>query len=155
MSGILQGIGESLNNEQMGQLKQGHQIAMTMIYDERIFQAIMEDIQSLPPEQGIGQSIVMVLSKVQEQVGPLDMLTATSLGIAMLSDLIEAIQQVGIQMNQEQITTAFQVAVQLWLAENGGQYSQEQVMGALQSMGGQPQQQAQHQSGGILEGIQQ
>lgn len=156
MAGLLENAGQSLNNEQIGQLKQGYQMAMQMIYDKRIFDSMMQDLQQLPPEQGLAQAIVSIMMKVQEQVGQLDMLVATSLGIALLGDVTDALTQIGMQVDQEQQTAAFEVAVQLWLAANSGKYNQEEVIAAVQQMAGsrgemQPDQPMQGQSmqGGV------
>lgn len=139
MAGLLQNAGQSLNNAQVKQLKQGYQMALQMIYDKRVFDAMMQDLKQLPPEQGLAQAIVGVMMKVQEQTGQLDMLVATSLGIALLGEVADALTQIGIQAGEEQQTTAFEIAVQLWLTANSGQYPKEDVMAALQQMGGQQQ----------------
>lgn len=136
MAGLLENAGQSLNNEQIAQLKQGYQMAMQMVYDKRVFDSMMQDLQKLPPEQGLAQAIVSIMMKVQEQVGPLDMLVATSLGIALLGDVTDALGQIGMQVDQEQQTAAFEVAVQLWLAANSGKYNQEEVIAAVQQMAG-------------------
>lgn len=156
MAGLLENAGQSLNNEQIAQLKQGYQMAMQMVYDKRIFDSMMQDLQKLPPEQGLAQAIVSIMMKVQEQVGQLDMLVATSLGIALLGDVTDALGQIGMQVDQEQQTAAFEVAVQLWLAANSGKYNQEEVIAAVQQMAGsqgamQPEQSMQNQAmqGGV------
>ncbi len=156
MAGLLENAGQSLNNEQIAQLKQGYQMAMQMVYDKRVFDSMMQDLQKLPPEQGLAQAIVSIMMKVQEQVGQLDMLVATSLGIALLGDVTDALTQIGMQVDQEQQTAAFEVAVQLWLAANSGKYNQEEVIAAVQQMAGsqgaiQPEQPMQNQAmqGGV------
>ena len=136
MAGLLENAGQSLNNEQIAQLKQGYQMAMQMVYDKRIFDSMMQDLQQLPPEQGLAQAIAGIMMKVQEQVGQLDMLVATSLGIALLGDVTDALKQIGMRISDEQQTAAFEVAVQLWLAANSGQYNQQEVMAAVQQMAG-------------------
>ena len=136
MAGLLQQAGQSLNNEQMGLLKQGFQLGQQIIYDKNIFGTIVKDAQKESVEQGLAQTVVSVMMKIQEQLGQLDMLVATSIGIAILGDVADAFNQIGMQVSPDQVTAAFEIAVQLWLSANSGQYNPNEVQAAVQQMGG-------------------
>lgn len=136
MAGLLQQTGQSLNNEQMGLLKKGFQLGQQIIYDKNIFGSIVQDVQQQSVEQGLAQTVVSVMIKIQEQLGQLDMLVATSIGIAILGDVADAFNQIGMQVSPDQITTSFELAVQLWLSANSGQYDPNEVQAAVQQMGG-------------------
>lgn len=153
MNPVLNEAGQNLNNEQISQLKTGFQMAQQLIYDKQIFDSMMQDLQKMPPEQGLAQVIVSIMKRVQQEVGDLDMVVATALGIALLGDVADALNQIGMQVTEEQQVAAFEVAVQMWLAANSGKYDQQKVMEAMGQMQPEAQQPQQpQQSGGLLEG---
>lgn len=127
---------QNLNNEQVAQLKHGYQIAQQMLYHKQIFDSLMGDLQKEPPVTVIARLIVMLLEKVQEGTQQqLDMVVATSLGIALLSDIADAVSQTGkIQVDEQMITEAFGHGVELWLQRHGSKYDQDELRGAFESM---------------------
>lgn len=164
MNPVLNEAGQNLTNEQISQLKTGFQMAQQLIYDKKIFDSMMQDLQKMPPEQGLAQVIVSIMKRVQQEVGDLDMVVATALGIALLGDVADALNQIaeqpelaGLKVTEEQQVAAFEVAVQMWLAANSGKYDQQKVMeamGQMQPEAQQAQPQQPQQSGGLLEGAQ-
>ena len=127
---------QNLSAEQMAQVKEGFQLGQQVLYHKQIFDGIMADAQEQPPEQVLGQSIVAVLRKVQDKVGKLDLMVAATLGIALLGDIADVLGQLGLQLDEQQQTTAFEVATQMWLVASNGQYQPDEIESAMAQMGG-------------------
>ncbi|WP_372835842.1 hypothetical protein [Pontibacterium sp.] len=129
-------ITQDLSPEQIATLKKGFQIGQQILYDKQVFASMMEEIQG-DPIQGLASAVVQVLQKIQEALGAMDFTITASLGIALLGDVADLVTQTGrAQYGPDEQAQALELAVQMWLGANAGQYDQNELMGAMQQMGG-------------------
>ncbi|NIB43823.1 hypothetical protein HBA55_29745 [Pseudomaricurvus alkylphenolicus] len=144
---------ESLTPEQMEQYKRGFQIGQKLLYDQgrlvKFGKAAQKD-----PIMGLAGTIVLVLGKIEEGLGELDIPVLLLLGVTLMSDIAEAFKEVGaVELSGEQVQQALEQAIGMWLRKAGNRYSEEQITGQPGQQQ-QPQQQpaAPQGSGGLLTG---
>jgi hypothetical protein len=120
------------NEKQMDQFKKGFQFGQKVIYKKDIFQNLMKDMQGSDATGKLAKIIVKILGIVQEKAGKLDLIVATALGIALIGDIIDALNETGrmAEMGPEQVEDAFAKATQHWLTLHGKEYSREEMMTA-------------------------
>ncbi|WP_286238001.1 hypothetical protein [Neptuniibacter halophilus] len=136
--GGLLSLAEDLNPGQVEMMKKGFQIAQQIMYDEQVFGSMMQEaMQGGEPAEALGNMVVQVVMKLQEHFGKVDFVVLLALGIKVIDDLADAINQTGrLQIEEQDIQQAMSLAVQMWLTANQGSYDPAEV----QSLAGQAKQ---------------
>lgn len=138
-----------MDPKEIEQFKSGFQIARQFLYQEQLFDALVKDIRQADPSTAIASSIVQILMKTQESVGQFSLSVAAALGVALIDDLIQMLEETGLLQGDQQIVQrqVFQQAVIMWLHEN--RYPPEVLSSELQAIGAPPEmiQQIAQQSG--------
>lgn len=138
-----------MDPQEVEQFKSGFQIARQFLYQEQLFDAIVQDVQQGDPVSAIASAIVQILMKTQESVGQFSLSVAAALGVALIDDFIQMMEEAGlVQDAQGMQHQVFQQAVIMWLQEN--RYPPEVLSQELQAIGAPPEmiQQIMQQSGG-------
>ena len=136
MAGIIEQAGQKMSPEEIKQVKDGYKIGRTLAYQDQVFDGLVKDAQQ-NPTSALATGIVNILHRVQEQVGQLKLSSAAALGMTLMDDIADALEQSGMMENSPEIQlAAFQEATHMWLRSN--QYSDDEVKGALADAGGDP-----------------
>lgn len=105
------------SREQMAELEDVVALARKIIYSEEVFGSIVEEAEKGSPIDTLATTVVAVIGKVEgSRNGPMDPTAALGIGIALLGDIADALQQVGLpEFSEQDLTEALQGAVFLWL----------------------------------------
>lgn len=130
---------QGLAPEKQAQAEKAFQLGDNMMWSKQTFDAIMSEVEKDPVE-GISDAVVMVLTKVREQMGDLDPEAAMLAGLILMTNLVESINQTGrIEITSDMVPQAIQSAVQKYLhgiqATGGDLAGIEGMMQSLQAMG--------------------
>lgn len=129
---------QDMSPQQIEQYKKGFQVAMQMIFEKRIFASILADVQGTGAN-GLAMTVVKVLEKVQEAVGRMDLMVAFALGMSILGELAEALNETGrFNLSEEDMTQAFTTGVSMWLRKTEADHTDQdkQVLQQLHQQGG-------------------
>lgn len=127
---------DNLNPQEIAQFKEGYQIARQFVYQEPVFNGLVQDLQKGDPVDVFASVIVTVMLRVQESVGQLPLSVAAALGIALIDDVTQAAEETGVTQSPPQ-QAVLQAAVILWLQSND--YPPQQVAQELQQIGAPPE----------------
>lgn len=127
--------------EQMAELEDVVALARKIIYSTDVFGSIVEEAEKGQPVDTLASTVVAVITKVESsRKTPMDPTVALGIGIALLGDIADALQQVGLpEFSQEDLAAALQAAVFLWLKQNEGNLDPAQMQryqGELQQLAG-------------------
>ena len=134
--GLLE-LGNDLSPQQIEQMKKGFQIAQQVMYDQQVFAGMMQESQQGSPAEALASMVVQVVMKIQEGLGQIDFPVLLALGIKIIDDLADAINQTGqMQVGDQDIAQAMQMAVQMYLSANHGKFNPNEVQGLAQQLVG-------------------
>lgn len=129
---------QNLSPQDIAQFKEGYQVARQLIYQKQVFDSLVHDLGKGDPVDVIASAVVMVMLRVQESSGQFSLSVAAALGIALIDDVTQAIEEAGIlQLDADIQQRVFQAAVTLWLQSNN--YPPQQVAQELQAIGAPPE----------------
>ena len=116
-----------------GDFKQATKLASTILYDKAVFDQLMNSWEKNPVE-ALSGTIVLILRKVEEQLGKLTMGQLFGLAIMMAGDVADAVQQASEEeVDPEVVTEALSAAVQQFLQQHPNRFSKEELeQGVLQ-----------------------
>jgi hypothetical protein len=147
------GPGQGLPPEKEEMVSKGYQLGRNLLYREDVFADIMKSMEDASPVGAVAEAIVFIVEKIQADMQPpFDVLLGIAL--ALLADLVEALERTGrVQITQEQIPQALELAINMYLQVHGNQFNQDELRqiydeGAAQFGGQQPQQPQQPQPTG-------
>lgn len=125
---------ENLSPEDIAQFKEGFQLAKQLIYQPQTTEALIADVEQRGVQEAVAGSLVMVLQKVQESTGPFSLGVAAALGMALIDDIFDFLEQAGMAENSQELQqAAFESAVAQWLSLNN--IPREQLAQELQASG--------------------
>jgi hypothetical protein len=131
-------LASGLGAEQIAMYKKSVQVGQNLLYNKAVFDKMMEGTQQAGPTRILAGTIVKILSKIEEQVGQLDLQVLLAVGISLLQDVAGAMQETGrVQINAETAQEALGMAVSMWLEVNGNRVPPDQLQEAAQAFGGQ------------------
>ncbi|MCK9505899.1 MAG: hypothetical protein M0Q95_17185 [Porticoccaceae bacterium] len=129
---------ENMNPQDIQQFKEGYQLARQFLYQKEIFDGLIQDMRQGAPVNVISGAIVTILLRIQDEVGQLSLAVAAALGIALIDDVMGALEQAGAGQNDPGLQMEiFQAATMLWLQSN--QYPAEEVAQSLSEIGAPPE----------------
>lgn len=127
----------NMDPKEIEQFKQGFQIARQLLYQEQVFDALVQDVQKGDATMAIAMTLVQILMKVQKSIGQLSLSVASALGIALIDDLVQMLTEIGAVKEGVDVQQVYQQAVFVWLEEN--QYPPEVISEELQRAGAPPE----------------
>lgn len=128
---------KDLPPEQVKMFKEGYQLARQFFYQEQIFNALLEEMQG-NPIKAIAGLVASTMLRVQSELGQFPFEIAGLLGIALIDDLMDTLEQQQVIENNPEIQgQILQEATQLWLQSND--YPPEEVAKVMQDIGAPPE----------------
>lgn len=129
---------QGMQSQDIKVFKEGYQLAKQFFYQEKFFDAMVQDVQKSSPADAISGAVVTVLLRIQEQTGKISLPAAAALGIALLDDVAETMEKAGVMQNSPELQEQMLVAsTQMWLQANN--YPPQEVAAALEGMGVPPE----------------
>lgn len=135
--GGLLSFADDLSPQQIEQMKKGFQVAQQIMYDEQVFAGMMKEVQQSAPAEALASVVTQVIMKIQEGLGQIDFPVLLALGIKIIDDLADAINQTGqMQIGEEDIAQAMQMAVQMYLSANHGKFDPAEIQNLTNQLSG-------------------
>lgn len=132
-------------------MTQAFQLGKQIIYKKEVFDGLMKQMSDgqTQPAAGLAEAIVMVLEKINS-AGKLPLNIVFGVGMLLMNDVAEALNRTG-RFNFDQATfeKAVQMATQMFLQTQSGNYSPEELQEGMSQLQGMGQQQGQPQPGGM------
>lgn len=125
---------EGLSPEEIAKLKKAKQIAMTMIFDEKVFGEVVKRYDAGDKVQVLANTLVIILSKTEEAVGGMSVASLLALGIALVGEVAEVLNDTGREYTAQDVEQALYLGVQLWLKQNEGRVDPQELQAGVQSM---------------------
>jgi hypothetical protein len=131
-----QGAAGGFPAEKQQMLEGAVQTGKNVIYDEQIFGQIVQEVDSKDPADALANAIVIVLLKIEEDqsVGQLPLDVALATGLALLSDVVDALTETGRKYDDGLIQQALEKGVQLYLQLKGGNIDQQELQSQIQQL---------------------
>lgn len=131
--------GQGLSPDKQKQAEQAFQMGDNMMWRKQTFDAIMGEVQK-DPVNGISDAVVMILTKVREQMGDIDPEAAMLAGLILMTNLVASINETGrVQITPKQVSAAVEIAVEKYLqgvkATGGDLSGLGGMVQSLQAMG--------------------
>jgi len=154
MAGLIESVSNQFTPEKQAQAKKAWQIGRNLIYKENVFDSIMQEMAN-KPDQALAEAIVMVLRKIDTDMGRMPIDVALATGLMLLNDLEDAINEINKktgnpELADEQVEQALEFGVQMYLQSYGEDNDKEQLMQGMETIQQaqqQPQQPQQPQQG--------
>jgi len=103
------------------------QAASNLLYEEKVFDALVKMAKNTEPKLALSEVAVKVLTKVQQDIGELPMEILFSVGMTIVADAADALQQIGIEVPEQEVTLGLQMAIQGYLEANPNQFTKEEL----------------------------
>lgn len=115
----------------MEKFSQATKLASNIIYDEGVFKELAERAKSGSVLDALTTTVVMVISQVEQSIGELSLEHLFALGMMLVVDVADALTQGGIEVGQEEINRALSDAITMFLQQNHGRFSKEELEAAV------------------------
>lgn len=124
-----------VDRELMGQVEEAIATARGIIYNQEVFDSVVDQAMENPVD-ALANTTVAVMQKI----GTRDPQVALSVGVLLIGDIADALQQVGLpEIGEQALAEALQAATFLWLQQNEKDLDPQklqQQMSELQSLAG-------------------
>lgn len=113
--GLLNDMTAGLTEPEVQLFKEAVRVGSNLIYDQEVFHGMHE---AGAPAEALATTLVLVLNKVEEQVGPMPPPAVLAVGLVLLYDVADAMSQAGEEISEEETMQALSFAVQMWLQQH-------------------------------------
>jgi hypothetical protein len=124
--GLLNEMTAGLSEGEVQQFKEAVKTGANLIFDKNVFHGIHDAGEGTHPE-ALATTLVMVLNKVEEQVGELPVPAVLAAGLVLLYDVADALTQAGEEVSEEETMQALSYAVQMWLQQHPNRADQNEL----------------------------
>lgn len=125
---------QSFSPEKQEQAKKAWQIGRNLVYRKEVFGSVFDTIQR-DPVQGLAESVVMVLRKIDQEMGKMPSDVALATGVMLMTDIADAVGQTGRQKyDSKMIQDALSLGVQLYLQSYAGTEDRAQLEQLVRGM---------------------
>ena len=114
MQGLLS---QDMSNEQMGRFKKLFQLGYSYVDQGENFDALVEHAQS-DPKGAVATFISTLASKIIQKTGENDILVLMSSMLAVMSNVIDTLRELGIQISDDDIMEIINASTQQVLGQN-------------------------------------
>lgn len=118
----------------MEQFSEATRIASNTIYDEEVFKGLVDRAKEGSVSDSLATTIVLIITEVESQTGPLSLEHLFSLAMMMAVDVADALTQGGIEVAQEDVDRALSDAITMFLQQNQGRFSREELDAAVSQL---------------------
>lgn len=109
------------------ELQEAMRKASNILYEEAVFQSLSTMAQEVGPAEALAVTTVKILERLQNEGGEMAMEILFGVGMAIIADAADALQQGGIEVSEAQVTQGLQRAISTYLRENPDQFTPEEL----------------------------
>jgi hypothetical protein len=118
----------------MALLGQAMQVTSNKLYAEDTFDALVQMAKKTDPATALAEVTVRLITFAQEQIGQLPMEVLFGTAMAVVPDAADAIQQVGIEVDDKMVADALQMAIKKYLQANPKQFTTDELALGLKNL---------------------
>ena len=102
------------------------QLTSQILYNKKVFNGLVEGAKN-DPVAAMASTGLMILDQVESKIGDLQMEELFGLMVIMITDVADALQQGGVELNSDFVMKALSSMVQMWLQSHPNRFSQDQI----------------------------
>lgn len=111
----------------VAQMQEALRVASNILYEDQVFQAMSTMAQKAGIPEALSVVTVKILTRAQDELGDLPMEVLFGVGMAIVADAADALQQGGLEVPADAVNKGLQMAISRYLQENPGQFSKEDL----------------------------